>query len=250
MNRRLNRRILIVGEGRETEYNYFVGFRNALEEELESTATSVVVKRGKGGSARNIVENAIKKRKEFKPDPDRGDRAFLLLDTEGPGRASELPEANRLAKKNGIDIVYSCPSFEYWLLCHFEKASRSHFRNCASVIEVLDRKWKGVCKFPYDKTDQDVFERLSDRLMLACDQALAIDLHHIHSQNAAVCVNPSTQVFELVAILIGAKTAERCPIAGRWRSAGSSSVTVEFVRGDRLPEHEGRPVRWSKDPEA
>jgi hypothetical protein len=27
----LKRRILIVGEGRETEYNYFVGFRNAFE---------------------------------------------------------------------------------------------------------------------------------------------------------------------------------------------------------------------------
>ena len=43
------RRILIVGEGRETEYNYFVGFRNAFENELEASATSISVKRGNGG---------------------------------------------------------------------------------------------------------------------------------------------------------------------------------------------------------
>ena len=48
----LNRRVLIVGEGRETEYNYFVGFRNAFEAELKATATSMHVKRGKGGDGR------------------------------------------------------------------------------------------------------------------------------------------------------------------------------------------------------
>jgi hypothetical protein len=61
----IKRRVLIVGEGRETEYNYFVGFRNALEEQLEAMATSVSVKRGKGGNAQNIVENAIKEAKKF-----------------------------------------------------------------------------------------------------------------------------------------------------------------------------------------
>ena len=59
------RRILIVGEGRETEYNYFVGFRNRFENELEATATSIRVKRGKGGDARGIVENAIKEAKNW-----------------------------------------------------------------------------------------------------------------------------------------------------------------------------------------
>lgn len=37
------RRILIVGEGRETEYNYFVGFRNVFERELEAAAVSIGV---------------------------------------------------------------------------------------------------------------------------------------------------------------------------------------------------------------
>ena len=46
----LKRRVLIVGEGRETEFNYFVGFRNAFEDQLDATATSVRVARGRGGN--------------------------------------------------------------------------------------------------------------------------------------------------------------------------------------------------------
>jgi len=153
----LNRRILIVGEGLETEYNYFVGLRNTFEEVLQATATSVSVKRGSGGDARGIVKNAIKELKKFQPDRKHGDRVFLLLDTEGPGtdpregRAPELPAAEALAAENGIEIVYSCPAFEYWLLCHFANPSRAHFANCAAVVASLDRQWSSVCKAAYDK---------------------------------------------------------------------------------------------------
>ena len=62
------RRILIVGEGRETEYNYFVGFRKQFEADLEAMATSVEVVRGRGGDARKIVERAIQARSGFQPE--------------------------------------------------------------------------------------------------------------------------------------------------------------------------------------
>jgi hypothetical protein len=141
----LNRRILIVGEGRETEYNYFVGFRTAFEDFLKATATSVSVKRGRGGDACGIVRNAIKEAEKFEPDHKCGDRVFLLLDVEGTGnvpgrgRAPELPAAEKLAAENEIEIVYSAPSFEYWLLCHFAKASRGHFADCDAVISMLNK---------------------------------------------------------------------------------------------------------------
>jgi hypothetical protein len=196
------RRILIVGEGRETEYNYFVGFRNAFEKELEATATSVSVRRGKGGNARGIVENAIKEAKKFEPNRKRGDRVFLLLDTEGPGsvpgggRAPELPAAEKVATINGIEIAYSCPAFEYWLLCHFEKISRGHFKDCDAVIADLNKnnRWNTVCNTKYEKADKDVFDRLSHLLDVARDQTLEIDFHHLKVMGAARRANPSTGV--------------------------------------------------------
>ncbi len=240
----LNRRVLIVGEGRETEYNYFVGFRNAFEEELKATATSVRVARGKGGDALAIVEKAIYEAKKFKPDPKRGDRVFLLLDTEGPGRAPELPGAEELANKNGIEFVYSCPSFEYWLLCHFPEISRGYFKDCEAVIVELDKKWKRVCKTKYDKSDKDIFDRLLRLVHAARDQALAIDLHHTTSRGAARRVNPSSQVHELIAILIGARTGAKCPIAGTWRLVGDARITIQLDKGESMPTHGINEVDW------
>jgi hypothetical protein len=240
----LNRRVLIVGEGRETEYNYFVGFRKEFEAELEATATSVSVARGKGGNARGIVESAIKEAKKFQPTRNRGDRVFLLLDTEGPGRAPELPGADKLAEKNGIEIVYSCPAFEYWLLCHFERISRGYFKDCDTVIAALNKKWNSVCNTQYDKADQDIFDRLSDLLDVARAQALAIDLHYLGSEGAARCVNPSTQVYELIAILIGARTNERCPITGTWKLIGDASVTIQLDKGNIMSTHNNNAANW------
>jgi hypothetical protein len=240
----LKRRILIVGEGRETEYNYFVGFRNAFRKELEATATSVSVARGRGGNARNIVENAIKEAKKFKPERNRGDRVFLLLDTEGIGRVPELPDAEILAKKSGIEIVYSCPAFEYWLLCHFETISRAHFNDCSNVITALDKKWNNVCNSKYDKADQDVFDRLAQRLSVARGQALEIDLHHLQTMGTARRTNPSTQVYELIAILIGARTGEKCPITGKWKVVGDGRATIELITGDVMPTRNDNPAHW------
>ena len=236
------RRILVVGEGLQTEYNYFVGFRKAFEKELEATATSVTVARGKGGNASNIVQKAINEVKKFKPNRKRGDRVFLLLDTEGAGRAPELSAAENLAKKAGIEIVYSSPAFEYWLLCHFKKIPRTNFKDCAAFIVALNKVWN-VCVQDYDKADQEVFVRLSDSFDVARAQALEIDLHHLKTIAAARCTNPSSQVYELIAILIGVKTGEKCPLTGTWILVGDT-VTVQLNKGDRVPPHNMVAVCW------
>jgi RloB-like protein len=240
----LKRRVLIVGEGRETEYNYFVGFRNVFEDELEATATSVSVVRGKGGDARNIVENAIKQANRFKPNRKLGDRVFLLLDTEGAGREPELPAAEKLAENNKIEIVYSSPSLEFWLRCHFPKSPRRHFDNCDTLIIELNKQWGAVCKTEYDKADKDIFDRLSDRLDLACEQALGIDLHNMTTHGSARRVNPSSQVYELIAILVGVQSGKKCPIQGRWEPISDDKIPIHLTKGGNMPSHNDTSVKW------
>jgi hypothetical protein len=239
-----NRRILIVGEGRETEYNYFVGFRNSFGQLLKTLAISIGVARGRGGDARGIVQTAINELRKFELNRKFGDRVFLLLDTEGAGRAPELPAAEALATKHGIEIVYSCPAFEYWLLCHFAGASRGHFASCDAVITELDKKWGDVCKIAYDKADDDLFNRLKDLLDAARAQALKIDLHHLHSSGHARRANPSTQVYELIAVLIGAKSGVKCPIGDTWKLVGDARVTVVLDKGENVPQHNATAVHW------
>lgn len=237
------RRILIVGEGRETEYNYFVGFRNAFESELEATTVSISVRRGRGGDARSIVKTAIDEARKFEPNRKRGDRVFLLLDTEGAGRAPELVAAEVLARQNDIEIVYSSPAFEYWILCHFANIPKGYFNDCSAVIAELNKHWKGVCKSEYDKADKDVFDRLSLRLHIARSQGLDIDLANIKIGNAAAKSNPSSQVYELIALLIGVRSNEKCPIGGDWKPLGGTSIAT-FSKGDVLPDVNSEIVVW------
>ena len=243
------RRFLIVGEGQETEYNYFVGFRNAHEELLNVLSTSVSVRRGNGGDAVRIVRNAIKEVKKFEPDRKRGDRVFLLLDAEGPGnapgkgRTPELPAAEKLATENGIEIVYCCPSFEYWLLCHFHKISRGQFADCAAVIAALNKRWSDVSNDEYDKADLDVYKRLANRVDSARKQALEVDLHHIKTAGEARLANPSTQVYELIARLIGVNTGTKWPLTGTWTLFTNAEVSVQANKGDKMPARAGEP-RW------
>lgn len=242
--RNTNKRFLIVGEGQETEYNYFVGMRNRFRDRLRELATSVAVALGKGGSAKQIVQHAAKELRKFKPDPRRGDRVFLLLDTEGShGNSSDLREAEDLAAKNAIEIVYSAPAFEYWLLCHFNNASRSTLKDCAAAIQSLDRLWGEVASSRYEKTDDKIFSRLSDRLDIARDQALAIDIHNLQTDGECVKRNPSSQVYELVARMLGCESKTKCPIAGAWESL-KGSQKAHFQKGELLPELDGEAVTW------
>lgn len=237
------RRILIVGEGRETEYNYFVGYRNAFESELEAASVSITVRRGKGGDARSIVMTAIAEARKFEPNRKLGDHVYLLLDTEGAGRAPELHAAEVLAKQKDIEIVYSSPAFEYWLLCHFANIPRGYFNDCSAVITELNKHWKSVCKSEYDKADIGVFDRLSSRLQIARTQALEIDLANIRIGNIPAKSNPSSQVYELIARLIGVQSNERCPIGGNWKPLGETSIST-FSKGDLLPQLNSEIVVW------
>jgi hypothetical protein len=241
--RNTNRRVLIVGEGQETEYNYFVGLRNHHSERLREIATSVSVARGKGGNASNIVQHAIKESIKFKPDWKKGDRVFLLLDTEGVGRAPELPAAEKLALQHKIEIVYSSPAFEYWLLCHFGNLPKNYMNDCAAVVRCLNKVWGTVSKEDYNKADERIFGRLSNLLESARLQSLQLDLEYLATQREPVKQNPSSQVYELVARLLGTESRIQCPLNGPWTPLCSINVS-EFVKGQVVPELEGNVVIW------
>ena len=239
-----NRSVLIVCEGRETEYNYFVGLRNTFNDDLTAMALSVKVKRGKGGNACNIVENAIREKKDFERKHRRCDHVFLLMDTEGPGRATELPAAEKMARINRVEIVYSSPSFEYWLLCHFQNIPRRYFNDCDSLIMELDKQWKSYHSSKYEKADEDIFVRLECGFEHARKQALEIDLHHLATVNKWVAVNPSSQVYELVGFLLGIKSGEKCPISGHWKVRDDSKIAIPQNKGDLMPDHQNQPTHW------
>jgi len=137
LGRKKKRTILIVGEGRETEPNYFHGLK-----QLQSVRDryAVTIKRGGGGSRIQIVKEAVNRSR----DPGRRyDEAWCVFDTESLGSVDavkDYQDAIVLANQNDIVVGVSNPSFEVWLLAHFIRSSRQFLDGDAVIVE-LNKAW-------------------------------------------------------------------------------------------------------------
>jgi hypothetical protein len=141
--------ILIVCEGRETEPNYIAGLCAAKRINLAAVDIRL------GDTATNAAALVRKAQRIFKADRDY-DRVFVVCDDDGVG----LAEARRLSKQKltrtdrkriTVELIASRPSFEFWLLLHFEYSARP-YRSGAEVTTDLRRHLTS-----YDKADREIF---------------------------------------------------------------------------------------------
>ncbi len=93
--------ILIVGEGKETEPNYFEYIKRV---DQVICRFAITVKKGKGGMPKDIVQNAINRQND-----DDYDQTYCILDVEGQGRFALLPDAIKLAQKKQEETNYAGP---------------------------------------------------------------------------------------------------------------------------------------------
>ncbi len=122
--KRPRKRVLIVGEGRVTEFEYFEGLRRHCAE----TATEVI--KGDGGDALAVVRRA-----EKHATPRRAwDEVWCVFDGEPK---DHLPEAIERAEKLRFHVAISTPCFEVWLRLHHRDSPGSGA--CSNRIAALDR---------------------------------------------------------------------------------------------------------------
>lgn len=117
--------ILIVVDGKETEYKYF----EALKRDLKLTSAQVEVVPGSGGDPLKVVERAQKLRANKNPD-----LVFCVFDRNG---LPNYQEAFKAAKDYGLEEpISSTPCFEFWFLLHY-RYTDSPFQRCQEVIPQL-----------------------------------------------------------------------------------------------------------------
>lgn len=184
--------VLIVCEGKETERNYFDGLKRTDE---VSKFFKIRVVPGQGGSRLQIVRHAVKKAKQFQHD-----ECWCVLDTErlnNEETQKDFADATELAGEKNIKIVLSNPSFEVWLIAHFERTSKAF--NCGdAACAHLDKWFQRSLKRDYDKSDQDLFNYVRDLVDDACCNAKDVRTHdHGDKTDVADC-NSSTSVNKLV----------------------------------------------------
>lgn len=191
------RSLLIQCEGQETEPNYLdelckaCGVRHRME---------VKVKRGKGQNAVVTVEAAIAEGSRRRLGERIYDDVWCVLDVEHAAHEAKLNEAIALAQEYRIRMFLSNPSFEVWLLAHFERTKRD-FANGGAAEAYLNTYWQKHFRSVYDKGDPELYAKLSDRISAALDNAQWV--REVFHENAPCRdSNASTDVHQLVRKLL------------------------------------------------
>jgi hypothetical protein len=183
--------ILIVCEGGKTEPNYFTELKKAFR---LSNANVMIC--GRGSDPLSVVNFAIetfRREREF-------DRVYCVFDRDRHttySAALDKVKRTRLGKGSKIFAIPSVPCFEFWLLLHFAYTTRPFDAPagdsiCAKVIEELMNHLPA-----YRKGDQDIFNKIQDKLDNAITNARSVEQYHQTSGTD----NPSTLVHSMVEYL-------------------------------------------------
>lgn len=182
---------LIVVEGKETEPLYL----EAVRVRLQRKAAQIKVYHGAHTDPEGIVREAIKLKQEQKEKARKGptepyDQVWVVLDRENKNhpRRTQFPKAQQLANDNDIRVAHSIPSFEFWLLLHFEFTTAA-CHDCAAVLKKLKRFISNYSKSALPLDD------LLSRIQIAMKHAAQC---HNHWATAPGDGYPSTHVDKLL----------------------------------------------------
>jgi hypothetical protein len=183
---------LILVEGEATELVYLEEVRRRLDRK----AAAVVVFHGDHTDPVGIVREAIKLRDEKAARAARSaateayDQTWVVFDreTQNHPRREQVPEAIKLARANLVRVALSIPSFEFWLLLHYEYTTKAFdgYDACKKALKRFIRD--------YEKSNLPLVE-LMDLLSTAIKHAAQC---HQHWRAAGGDRNPSTHVDELL----------------------------------------------------
>jgi len=199
-HRKPKRRILIVGEGKETEPNYFRGFR---QRQSVQDRFKVEVRRGKGGTPLDAVQKAIELKEHARRDGRefQYDDVWCVVDVEQVGQNPQLGDARKLARQNDVHVALSNPAFEVWILAHFERTAKS-FLNCDKVIEQIRKHWQREFQREYVKNDSQIYRHLGNKTADAVENAKWVREIHFQDRPDIVECNSATEVYRLVDFLL------------------------------------------------
>ena len=174
-------------EGEKTEIHYF----NHLKSDLRILKLKVKVNASDDKNALGIIKyalNFLKHNRDYVP----GDIIACVFDRD-QNSSEELEGAKKLASNEGIEIIFSNPCFEFWILSHFECYNRQLNK------EILKRKLIS-CLGKYDKNDHLLYENTKEHISDAIK--FSKDVISMHENNGVEIIsrdsNPSTLVHQLI----------------------------------------------------
>ena len=137
-SRQRNPIVVIACEGNnKTEETYFKNYN--------SRKCIIRFSKGNNTDPVGIVKDLIKFIKN-EVGREAGDKYYAVFDTDvNKNLQNQIDEAKRLAEKNGVEIITSTPTFEFWYLLHFGYTTKS-YNSSEEVVEELKTKINGYTK--------------------------------------------------------------------------------------------------------
>jgi hypothetical protein len=190
-------RILIVCEGAKTEPNYLSEIRQSLR--IGSVELHIIHSR-RGQEPQQIVESADE---EF-ARTRAYEKVYVVFDRDdhrtyanaiAMAAARDGRDKNDEGKKVAFKATVSVPSFEFWLLLHFE--SIQSFLHRDDVLARVKTHIHG-----YEKGNKDIYLKTASDLSTASQRAMALRVRYSRLPGT----DPYTDMDELVAALKALKT--------------------------------------------
>ena len=172
-----------------------VAYLHQLRRELKISRQLATIERAKGSDPEGVVAHAVRLRgalneKARRSESVRPDHAFAVFDREGPHDRAGLDAARVLAKRQGVAVLVSTPSFELWLLLHFADCMRP-LANSDEAMAAL------TVHCPTYRKGAAPLSSITACVAAAIERAQALDRHR--TETAAT--GPGSDVFRLVQVL-------------------------------------------------
>ena len=142
-------RIMILTDGKETDYNYFNGIKEILSEKNTKRIQLKILRDIK-------TQDLISTAKEERNNEPNYYEVWLVLDCDQ--RASDLDRIVSEASKADIHVGWSNPCIEIFFACYFGSVpSWSSSKECISKFKALFLR---KTKMEYKKNDRNIYPKL------------------------------------------------------------------------------------------
>lgn len=171
---------LIVCEG-TTEEKYFTEFR--INKRLSSVTVDIIPSKKAGGTdSRTLVEFAIDKKRD-----NIYEHIWCVFDCD---ENKNIEATFQIAQKEDIQIAFSNPCFELWILLHYQ--DHRAFVERDKIIPMIKKYIKD-----YDKTMDGLYEKTKDKIYMSISRAEQLEEMHLKNCKEKNS-NPSTSVYKLI----------------------------------------------------
>ena len=189
-NRQRNPFIVIGCEGKNrTEKTYFKNFNSR----------KCIIKFSKGNSTDPVgIVNDLIKFIDTETEREENDKYYAVFDTDvNKSSQNQIDEAKKIAKENGVEIITSTPTFEFWYILHFLYTTKTYNSN-EDVIEDLLNKVEQYAK------NMNLYPIIKENTKFAIENARKVEKYHIDLGQAIdnENCNPYTGVYKVVEELL------------------------------------------------